>query len=117
MAWCLFNPFKRNDLYVYGQIQHENFTCPLHVPSTYCVWALQIFPIVRAAFIYYKATTSKTSVCIVKTVTVFTVASYMFRVGRSPSGEGGAKYNRNAVLVLKEISFLQNFVMISKLYN
>jgi len=76
---------------------------------------LQIFPFVHTAFSYYKTSKPKISVCIVKTVSVFTVASYMFRVGRSPLGEGGPQNNRNAVLILKVISFLQNFVMISKL--
>ena len=41
-------------------------------------------------------------------VSGFTEASYMFRVRRSPSGEGGTKYNRNPVLILKKISFLQS---------
>jgi hypothetical protein len=88
-----------------------------HVQSTHSVWVLQIFSISHSAFSYYKTTTSKTNVIIVKTVFVFAVASYMFRVRRSPSGEGGIKHNRNAVFSLQEISLLQNFVRISILHN
>jgi hypothetical protein len=53
--------------------------------------------------------------CVIKTVSVFAVACYKFRPRTSSSGEGSVKCKTKAVLVFKEISFIQNFLVINEL--
>ena len=54
-------------------------------------------------------------ICVIKTISVFAFVCYKFRHRTSSSGDAGEKCKTKAVLVFKDISFTQNFLVVSEL--
>jgi len=71
--------------------------------TCYCV---TVIPLLRCE--------TASHICVIKTITVLEVACYKFRPRTSSSGDTGAQYKTKTVLVFKEISFIQNFLVISE---